>query len=232
MTQDGKETKTGTISSSVFLWNGIIYVICLIILMIKNLTPCILFPYRVVPQSIAFFLLVQLVFTRLGNMNLLKLVFVFLKIDPLKIDPEEISKTLYIPIKTVYILALFFIFIALSGYIIVVPVSALRISETPPVVNGFEVTYIDTGITTLIQPGTEVDTEDGISVKARIDGGNENTCSWFAAKGSIYPGKCQVQYTPTTGGIDVITLTVRSTCETMETSATLCINTACLKPKP
>ncbi len=230
MNQDGKEKKDGTNLPSVIFSSILIYTIIFITLMTYNKTPCISFPYRIIPQSIAFFLFVQLLFAR--DVNLLKLVFLLLKIDPEKIDSTKISKALYIPVKTEFIAVLFIFFIALSSFFVVAPISSFRISETPPVISRFDVTYVDTGISKLIQPGTEIDTENGVFVKAKIDGGNENTCSWFAAKGSIIPSKCQIQYTPTTGDVDVLTLTVRSTCETMETSATLCINAACLKPKP
>jgi hypothetical protein len=179
-----------------------------------------------VPQSVVLFLLIHLVLSPLLSFGGSAKINIF---GIKGIDLGRILKTLCLPVKTVVIVMLFAVSLIVSAIFIFVKNPAFRIEETPPIIYAFDITHIDSAPTKIFPPGS-LDPGDGILVKARIEGGDENSCQWFVSTGKIIPSKCQVRYTSTTGGVDVLTLTVQSTCGTLETSSTLCINADCLKP--
>lgn len=118
-----------------------------------------------------------------------------------------------------------------GGWLLVLalnPPPPFRPVETPPIIQGFSVQYLPTGPTSSYQPGDRVEVRPGqqVLVEARILGDWANPCEWYAANGVLLPGeKCSTLYTRSVAkGGDSLTLTVRSPCKTLETSASLFIS--------
>jgi hypothetical protein len=123
----------------------------------------------------------------------------------------------------------FLLFTSVVALVIVLsPFSPFRLSESPPVIQSFSIQYLSTDLIRSYHPGEAIEIAPGqqVLVEAKVLGVCAMPCEWHAVNGVLLPGdKCSTLYTRSVGkGGDILTITVRSPCKTLQTSSSVFIN--------